>query len=330
MLSAGAALLAARVHGQAMPARPDATSSRAGSAKRILILGGTGFIGPHFVREALAEGAHITLFNRGKRQTTPTPGVETLLGDRNGQLDALKGHDWDVVIDDSGYVPRHVQLTTQLLRGARRALRLHFDNRRLCRSLRPAGTAEGAPLKQLENPSTEDVTPAELRRAQGALREARGESDVRKRQAIVRPTYIVGPGDESDRFTYWPWRSARAEETCSRPEARRSTRSSAIDVRDRARSFVVDCALTPRPGAFNACTPQGFADGWFLIDTSRQATRARTTVHWVDAEFLAGCRCTRGSRAADETRPWERVGGCGARELGVSRTGGIAPSGRSP
>src|SRR5688572_5381805 len=85
-------------------------------ALKVLMLGGTGFIGPHFV-DALTAGGHtITLFNRGKRDPEAKPGIEQLLGDRNGQIDALKGRDWDVVIDNSGYKPSQVKLTTNLLK----------------------------------------------------------------------------------------------------------------------------------------------------------------------------------------------------------------------
>src|SRR5688572_29987853 len=83
---------------------------------RVLIFGGTGFIGPHFVRVLLEGGHKLTLFNRGKRNPGLFPDVETLIGDRNGQVDALKGRDWDVVVDDSGYFPRQVKLTTDLLK----------------------------------------------------------------------------------------------------------------------------------------------------------------------------------------------------------------------
>ena len=76
---------------------------------RILILGGTGFLGPHMVREALKRGHDVTLFNRGQTNNTLFPDLETLIGDRNNGLDALRGHNWDVVIDNSGYVPRHVK-----------------------------------------------------------------------------------------------------------------------------------------------------------------------------------------------------------------------------
>src|SRR5689334_271539 len=74
-------------------------------ALRVLILGGTGFIGPHFVDVLTKAGHKISLFNRGKRDPAVKPGIEYLVGDRNGPIDALKGHDWDVVIDDSGYKP---------------------------------------------------------------------------------------------------------------------------------------------------------------------------------------------------------------------------------
>jgi 2'-hydroxyisoflavone reductase len=83
---------------------------------RVLILGGTGFIGPHFIDALTAGGHKISLFNRGKRDPEVKPGIEQLLGDRNGEIDALKGHDWDVVIDNSGYTPKQVKLTTDLLK----------------------------------------------------------------------------------------------------------------------------------------------------------------------------------------------------------------------
>src|SRR6185295_20324676 len=84
---------------------------------RVLILGGTGFIGPHFVQVLSAAGHKISLFNRGKRDPSVHPGIEQLLGDRNGPVDSLKGHDWDVVIDNSGYKPKQVRLSGELLKG---------------------------------------------------------------------------------------------------------------------------------------------------------------------------------------------------------------------
>jgi 2'-hydroxyisoflavone reductase len=281
LLSAGAALLtAAGARSQNASQRRPATRGTA-SATRILILGGTGFIGPHFVREALAGGAKVTLFNRGKSRPTPMPGVETLLGDRDGQLDALKGRRWDVVIDDSGYVPRHVQLTTQLLR-EHAAHYLYISTISVYADLSVAGTTETAPLKQLGNPSTEEVN-GETYGGLKALCEKPVAIDFRERHTIVRPTFIAGPGDETDRFTYWPWRVARGGDMLAPGTPLDPIQY--IDVRDLA-SFVIACALETRRGVFNACTPPGFATIGDLIETSRQATGAETRVHWVDAGFL--------------------------------------------
>jgi 2'-hydroxyisoflavone reductase len=282
LLSAGAAwLTAAQARGQSTTARPAANRGGATRPKRILVLGGTGFIGPHFVREALAAGAKVTLFNRGKTRSTPMPGVETLLGDRNGQLDALQRRDWDVVIDNSGYVPRHVQLTTQLLR-EHAAHYVYISTISVYTDLSVPGTTETAPLKQLENPATEEVNGGTYGGLK-ALCEKPVIIDFRERHTIVRPTYIVGPGDDTDRFTYWPWRMARGGDMLAPGTPLDPIQY--IDVHDLAR-FVIGWALDKRTGVFNACTPPGFATIGDLIETSRQVTAAATTVHWVDAKFL--------------------------------------------
>jgi 2'-hydroxyisoflavone reductase len=249
--------------------------------KRILILGGTGFIGPHFVREALDRGAGITLFNRGKTRSEPTPGVETLLGDRDGKLDALKGRDWDVVIDNSGYVPRQVQLSTQLLRG-HVGQYVYISTVAVYADLSGAGIVETAPLKLLADPATEDVTAASYGGLK-ALCEKPVAVDFPNRHTIVRPTFIVGPGDDSDRFTYWPWRMAHGGEMLAPGTPLDPIQY--IDVRDLAR-FVISTAMNERTGVFNACTPPGFATIGDLLETSRRVSRAKTEVRWVDEEFL--------------------------------------------
>src|SRR5215469_5894513 len=85
------------------------------AGKTLLILGGTGFIGPHLTREALSHGWHVTHFNRGKSTPGGMAGVETLIGDRQGQLEALRGRHWDIVIDDTGYVPKYIKMSAELL-----------------------------------------------------------------------------------------------------------------------------------------------------------------------------------------------------------------------
>jgi len=250
-------------------------------ALRILILGGTGFIGPHFVREALAHGHAVMLFNRGRSQAQPTPGVETLLGDRDGQLDSLKGRDWDVVIDNSGYVPRHVRLTTELLRERVRHY-LFISTVAVYADLSAPGVTEDAPLKVLADPTVEEVR----RDTYGGLKalcEGVVRTDFDGRYTIVRPTFLVGPGDDTDRFTYWPWRMSQGGDMLA--PGTPDDPIQYLDVRDLAR-FVIACATTPHRGVFNACSPPGFATIGQLLETSRDVTGASTKVHWVDAEFL--------------------------------------------
>src|ERR1700685_430956 len=93
------------------------TARAAAAPARVLILGGTGFIGPHFVAALTARGHRVTVFNRGRDPAKVPAAVAQLIGDRNGQLESLQGHDWDVVIDNSGYTPRQVRLTAELLHG---------------------------------------------------------------------------------------------------------------------------------------------------------------------------------------------------------------------
>ena len=254
----------------------------AGKGKlRILILGGTGFIGPHFLREAQARGHTVTLFNRGKRQETPTPGVETLIGDRNGQLEALEGRDWDVVIDNSGYVPRHVRLTTQLLRERVRHC-LFISTISVYADLSVPGVDEDAPLKKLADPTVEKVD-GETYGGLKALCEAVVLEDFAGRNTIVRPTYIVGPGDHTDRFTYWPWRVSQGGKMLAPGTPPDPIQY--IDVRDLTR-FVIGCVEAPTPGIFNACSPPGFATMGGLLDASRRVSGANTEFRWVDEATL--------------------------------------------
>ena len=103
--------------GTALAALIGAQAAAKAKSQRVLILGGTGFIGPHFVEVLGGAGHKISLFNRGKRDPSVKPGIEQLLGDRNGDVKSLEGKDWDVVIDNSGYTPKQVKLTADLLKG---------------------------------------------------------------------------------------------------------------------------------------------------------------------------------------------------------------------
>jgi len=270
-----------RLAGSTLLASSLTTAFAAPKPLRVLILGGTGFIGPHFVH-ALTEGGHrVTLFNRGKRDPDAKQGVEQLLGDRNDNLAALEGRDWDVVVDNSGYTPGQVKLSTDLLKKRSKhyifissiAVYENFQNPPIDEdhALAPIGTLrqdklEGdnyGPLKVL----CEDV----VQKAYG------------KHANIIRPTYIAGPGDFSDRFTYWPFRVAQGGEMIA--PGTPDDPIQYIDVRDLA-DFVRLCAEKRVAGRYNLCTPPRWATMGKLLNESKRITGANTTFRWASSEFL--------------------------------------------
>ena len=165
----------------------------------ILILGGTGFIGPHAVRHALARGHEITLFNRGRTNTHLFPEVEKLVGDRNDDVTALEGRRWDAVLDNSGYDPHQLRLSVGLLKDATDQY-LFTSTRAVYTDFTADVMNEDAPLGPKDLPESEwgGYGPNKV------LAERVVEGGFGARTLIVRPPVIVGPGDRSDRFTYWP------------------------------------------------------------------------------------------------------------------------------
>jgi len=170
---------------------------------RNLVLGGTKFLGVHIVELALQRGHTVTLFNRGKTNADLFPQLEHLKGDRDAQLDALKGRRWDAVIDDSGYVPRHVKLSAELL--APNVQRYVFVSTISVYASFAKPNTEDSPVGKLADETTEKVDGG----AYGPLKalcEKAAEAAMPGRVAVVRPGLIVGPRDPTDRFTYWPAR----------------------------------------------------------------------------------------------------------------------------
>src|ERR1043166_7462896 len=176
----------------------------------ILILGGTGFSGPFQVKYALSRGHNVTVFNRGRTHPGELPKeVEQLIGDRNGKLDALKGRTWDVCIDNPTSLPVWVRDAAQILKGNVghytfiSTISVYADTSK-------QGMDESAALAKYIGPDAMKETQATLRaNIEGlygplkALSEAEAEKWFPGKTLIIRPGYIVGPGDESDRFTYW-------------------------------------------------------------------------------------------------------------------------------
>src|SRR5580692_6714424 len=134
----------------AADAKPDSKT------KTLLILGGTGFIGPHLTQEALRLNWKVTHFNRGKSAADGVPGVETLNGDRKGQLDSLRGRSWDAVIDDTGYIPKYVKMSAELLAPSVRYC-LYISSISAYAGFATPND-EHSPLGKLADPETDKVT----------------------------------------------------------------------------------------------------------------------------------------------------------------------------
>lgn len=223
----------------------------------ILVLGGTGFLGPHQVEYALARGHRLTLFNRGHKDAAALYGdrVEVLIGDRDTKtspgLAALEGtRHWDAVIDNSGYIPRHVRDSAQLLKG--RVGRYLFISTVAAYEGAGAVFVESSPLRSLSNPENEQMVSAQ------SYGEMKAEGDRIAREiygpaaTIVRPTYVVGPGDETDRFTYWVARTADGGVVVG-PRADAKDLQ-VVDVRDLC-PWIVTLIERDTSGIFNAAAP---------------------------------------------------------------------------
>src|SRR5688500_6826408 len=176
---------------------------------RILILGGTRFLGLHMTAYALERGHTVTFFNRGKTKTDRYPEIERIKGDRNGEIDGLKNREWDAVMDNSGYVPRHVKLSAELL--APKVKQYVFVSSISVYPNFAQPRDEKSEVGKLQDESVEKVDgdtygPLKARCEQAPMQASEG------RGCVIRPGLIVGPDDNTDRFTYWPARAARGGE----------------------------------------------------------------------------------------------------------------------
>jgi 2'-hydroxyisoflavone reductase len=261
------------------------TSQGAGTTQmkplRVLILGGTGLSGPHVVEVLRGAGHKLTLFNRGKRNPGLFKDIETLIGDRKGQIDALKGRDWDVVIDNSGYFPTQVRATAELLKDHVQHY-IFVSSISAYADLTTAGIDEDYKLAQLKDPNADKITDENYGGLKAACEQI-VEQTYGKRQAVTRPSYIVGPGDHTDRFTYWPVRVA-AGGTMLAPGTPRDP-IQFIDVRDLA-EFMRLCVEQRIEGRYNLCNPPGMVTIGELLDTAKRLSGANTTFVWADQKFL--------------------------------------------
>jgi 2'-hydroxyisoflavone reductase len=255
-----------------------------------LFLGGTGFTGPHQVRYALSRGHKVTVFNRGKTHPGELPeGVEQLIGDRNGQLDALKNRQWDVVIDNPTSVPAWVRDAAQVLKGNVDRY-IFISTISVYADTSKPGTDESAPLAKYNGPDamkeTRDSIIASKYALYGplkALSEQEAEKWFPKKTLIIRPGLIVGPGDETDRFTYWPVRVDRGGEVLA-PGAP-SDPVQIIDARDLA-EWTIRMVESGETGINNATGPDKKLGIGEMLETTKTALKSNATFTWVNAEFL--------------------------------------------
>lgn len=285
--------------------------AKAAKPRELLFLGGTGFLGPHTVQYALARGHKVTLFNRGKRNEALFPELEELRGDRDPKVgDGLKaieqaiaaGRKWDAVIDTSGYVPRHVAASAELLKPAAKHY-VFVSSISAYADAKPSGIKENAAVATASDPATEDV--GANYGALKALCEQAAEKAFPGHTTNVRPGYIVGPKDTSNRFAYWPARAAKGGKMLAPP---RADPIQVIDVRDLA-EFLVHCVENETMGVFNAVGPGRVLTMGELLDASNEVTGKKAEFVNVDGEFLA-------AQQADGlpiwTRPGSEFGGFGA------------------
>jgi 2'-hydroxyisoflavone reductase len=280
---------------------------------RILILGGTGFTGPYQVRYALSRGHKVTTFNRGKTHPGELPSeVEQLIGDRNGELDALKSRKWDVAIDNPTTLPAWVRGAAEILKG--NVERYVFISTISVYADTSKGVDETAPLAKYDGPDPYKET-LEAMKASGyktygplkALSEKEAEKWFPGKTLIIRPGLIVGPRDETDRFTYWPVRIDRGGEVLA--PGNRGDPVQFIDARDLA-EWTIRMAENRHTGIYNATGPSkplGIGD---MFDEIKCALNSNAEFTWVPANFLA----------QQKVEAWSDMPVWAGDELGLART----------
>lgn len=247
----------------------------------LLILGGTRFVGRHLVTVALERGHRVTLFNRGQSAPDLFPEVETLKGDRDGDLSALRGRKWDAVVDTCGYVPRVVRDSAELLADAVDRYVFVSSISVYADSL-PPGADESAPLAIIEDESTEEVT-GEAYGALKALCERAAEKAMPGQVINVRPGLIVGPQDPTGRFAYWPVRMARGGEVLAPGSPDRQVQF--VDARDLG-SWLVSMAEGGEPGAYNATGPESTLTMGSFLEECAEVAGSDVGFTWVNDDFL--------------------------------------------
>jgi len=279
---------------------------------RILILGGTGFTGPYQVQYALSRGHKVTTFNRGKTHPGKLPNeVEQLIGDRNGKLEALKDRQWDVVIDNPTSLPAWVRDAAQILKGNVEGY--VFISTISAYGDVKTGPDENAPTEKYEGADPYKET-LEAMKASGyktygplkALSEREAEKWFPGKTLIIRPGLIVGPRDETDRFTYWPVRIERAREVLAPGSPNDPVQF--IDARDLA-EWTIRMAENRETGIYNATGPAKALGIGEMLGGIKAALKSNATFTWVTEDFLT----------RQKVEPWSDMPVWTGKESGLAR-----------
>ncbi len=250
-------------------------------AMRLLILGGTVFVGRAIVEEALGRGHEITLFHRGQRGADLfADRVERVLGDRSQELSALEGRSLDAVVDTCGYLPRVVRKSARALQGAA-PLYCFISSISVYDHPEP-GSAEDAAVVPIRDPGNETVDEDSYAYLK-VLCEREVEAAFSDRAVIVRPGLVVGPNDPTDRFTYWPVCMARGGEVLV-PDADQPVQF--VDARDLA-AFVVGLLERGSGGVFHAAGPNPPHRLRDVLERCRELCGPEARLRWAPAQFLA-------------------------------------------
>ena len=256
---------------------------KAKKSLKILILGGTAFTGPHLIKYAMDRGHSISIFNRGKTKPTVHKAmfdkVEQLIGDRNDNLEALKGRQWDAVIDNYAVYPRWVRQTADILKDNvdiylfNSTLSVHAD-------FSKRGLNEDDPVATTDTPDLEDRS---LYGPLKALSEQVTRDAFKERAIIVRPHLIVGPGDTTDRFTYWAVRVKKGGEILAPGSLNRPVQY--IDARDLSK-FMIHLIENRTVGTFSGVGPLAELSMAELLYGMRAVVSNDISFTWVDQKFV--------------------------------------------
>jgi len=248
---------------------------------KILVIGGTRFVGRHFTAAALARGHALTLFNRGRSAAAALSGVVQIRGDRKADLSALSGGEWDAVLDTCGYLPAEVARMAETLRG--RVGRYVFVSSVSVYKDFATPNPEGSAVGTIDDTGTDVVDGRTYGPLKALCERAVHQRFDAARTLIVRPGLIVGPHDPTQRFTYWPARIARAaddEPVLVPGSAAEPTQF--IDARDLA-DFILGAIESGRSGTFNIASPPGQWTLGRLFDTCASVAGCRPRWIWADA-----------------------------------------------